>query len=491
MRVVVTGASGNAGTSVLHALEHEPAVESVLGVARRMPELSLPKVEWARADVSRDELVPHFRGADAVVHLAWLIQPSRDAARRSATNVAGKRRVFEAVGRGGRSGARLRLVGRRYSPGPKDRASTRAGPTAASGPRSTRATRRRWSGCSTSSRRSPVRADGRLRPGLIFKRDAARNPAAVRRAASAEPARAPGPLPVVPDAPRLRFQAVHSHDVGDAYRLAVVGDARGAFNVAAEPVLDPAALGELLGARPVPVRGEVLRAATALSWRARLQPSPEAGSTWRSACRSWTPPVRGGARLGAAPRGRRGAARTARRHARWRGLPNPAAGPRRFAIARAADRRRRALSRLTRLLTTVIGSYPQPDWLIDREKLRGSLPAARAHAGAVARRGARTSPRRRTTPPRSRSATRSAPASTSSPTARSAARATPTASRPRSRASTSTTRRWSRAAPAARTRCRAIVGKVRRTRAVEVDDLRFLRATPTARSRSRCPARSR
>src|SRR3954452_10841873 len=26
------------------------------------------------------------------------------------------------------------------------------------------------------------------------------------------------------------------------------------------------------------------------------------------------------------------------------------------------------------MLTTVIGSYPQPDWLIDRERLRGSLP---------------------------------------------------------------------------------------------------------------------
>ncbi len=26
------------------------------------------------------------------------------------------------------------------------------------------------------------------------------------------------------------------------------------------------------------------------------------------------------------------------------------------------------------LATTVIGSYPQPDWLIDRDKLRGSLP---------------------------------------------------------------------------------------------------------------------
>ena len=32
------------------------------------------------------------------------------------------------------------------------------------------------------------------------------------------------------------------------------------------------------------------------------------------------------------------------------------------------------------LPTTVIGSYPQPDWLIDRERLRGSLPPrVRAH----------------------------------------------------------------------------------------------------------------
>ena len=26
------------------------------------------------------------------------------------------------------------------------------------------------------------------------------------------------------------------------------------------------------------------------------------------------------------------------------------------------------------LLTTVVGSYPQPDWLVDKSKLRGRLP---------------------------------------------------------------------------------------------------------------------
>ena len=83
-----------------------------------------------------------------------------------------------------------------------------------------------------------------------------------------------GLIPFVPDTPRLRFQAVHSYDIGEAYRLAVTGDARGPYNVAAEPVVDPIALGRLLHARKVPVPEVVLRGAAALTWKLRLQPSP-------------------------------------------------------------------------------------------------------------------------------------------------------------------------------------------------------------------------
>ena len=56
--------------------------------------------------------------------------------------------------------------------------------------------------------------------------------------------------------------------------LAALADVRGAFNVAAEPVLDPAVLAEALGARPVPMRPGVLRALADASWRLRLQPAP-------------------------------------------------------------------------------------------------------------------------------------------------------------------------------------------------------------------------
>jgi len=81
-------------------------------------------------------------------------------------------------------------------------------------------------------------------------------------------------IPIVPAMDRLRFQAVHSLDVGEAYHRAVVSDARGAFNVAAEPVLDPPELGRLLGAKPVPVSPRVLRGVVAASWKLRLQPTP-------------------------------------------------------------------------------------------------------------------------------------------------------------------------------------------------------------------------
>jgi nucleoside-diphosphate-sugar epimerase len=81
-------------------------------------------------------------------------------------------------------------------------------------------------------------------------------------------------LPVVPRTDRLVFQAVHADDVAEAYRRVIAErDVRGAFNIAADPVLDPDELGRLLHARPVAVPARLLRAAAQLTWRARLQPA--------------------------------------------------------------------------------------------------------------------------------------------------------------------------------------------------------------------------
>jgi nucleoside-diphosphate-sugar epimerase len=114
----------------------------------------------------------------------------------------------------------------------------------------------------------------RTRPGLIFKADAATEirrlfagpllPRALLR---------PGLIPVVPDVPRLRFQAVHSLDVADAYRRALFSDVRGAFNLAADPPIGPRELAEILQARRVKLPRAVLRGAAAATFALRLQPS--------------------------------------------------------------------------------------------------------------------------------------------------------------------------------------------------------------------------
>jgi nucleoside-diphosphate-sugar epimerase len=85
----------------------------------------------------------------------------------------------------------------------------------------------------------------------------------------------PGRLPVVPLPAGLRFQAMHGEDAGEAYRLALLSDARGAYNVAADPIIDGEALGKLMEARAVQLPKQAVSAAMAGAWRLRLIPSDE------------------------------------------------------------------------------------------------------------------------------------------------------------------------------------------------------------------------
>ncbi|HSJ73221.1 MAG TPA: NAD-dependent epimerase/dehydratase family protein [Miltoncostaeaceae bacterium] len=275
MRVVITGATGNVGTALVRALLADERVERIVGIARRAPDIRPRRTTWEALDVARDDLRPAFDGADAVVHLAWEIQPSRDLRALWRTNVLGSRRVFDAAAEAG-AGALVHAssVGV-YSPGPKDRAVDESWPregtpTSDYAVHKAEAERR----LDQVERAAPGMRVVRMRPGLCFSREAATG---VRRlfAGHLLPARLvrPSRIPRVPDIPGLRFQAVHSDDVAQAYRLAITKDVSGPFNVAAEPVLDPPALAEALGARTLFVPAGVARRAISLTWRLRLQPT--------------------------------------------------------------------------------------------------------------------------------------------------------------------------------------------------------------------------
>ena len=276
MRIVVTGATGNVGTSLLRALGRDDRVEEIVGIARRMPRWQPPRTRWVQADITTTPLEPIFRGADAVVHLAWLIQPSRDLRELESVNVTGSQRVFEAAAAAGAALVHASSIGA-YSPGPKDRRVDESWPTdgipSSFYARHKAACERALDGLEA---RHPELRVARLRPALVFKREAAQE---IRRLFAGpflpSPLLRPSLIPVLPVVDRLVLQAVHADDVAEAYRLvATDAGARGAYNVAAEPVLGPRELGDLLGARPVRVPAKALRAAADLTWRARLQPTP-------------------------------------------------------------------------------------------------------------------------------------------------------------------------------------------------------------------------
>src|SRR2546423_2842203 len=226
MKVVVTGATGNVGTAVLRSLESDERIREVVGIARRRPALRLAKVTWLQADVARADLRPHLAGADAVVHLAWLIQPSRDERVTHMVNVEGSARVFEAAADAGVGALVYASSVGAYSPGPKDRLVDESWPT--EGIASSFYARHKAAVERILDALEAAHPDvrvARLRPRPLLQREAASE---IRRLFA-------GPLlpnallrrgliPVVPRLARLRFQAVHSHDVGDAYRAAVVAE---------------------------------------------------------------------------------------------------------------------------------------------------------------------------------------------------------------------------------------------------------------------------
>src|SRR3954454_10110362 len=276
MKVVVTGATGNVGTSTVRALSESPEIDAIVGVARREPTWKPPKTSWVEANVLTADLGTLFEGADAVIHLAWAIQPSRDAVTLERINVEGSRRVFEAVAAAGvRKLVYASSVGV-YSRGPKDREVDEAWPTEGT-PTSF------YSRHKVAVERQLDRFEAgnpevrvvRLRPALIFKDEAATE---IRRLFV-------GPflpnfllrrglLPALPRIQRLRFQAVHSEDVGRAYLQAVSSDVDGAFNIAAEPPLSPEEMAERIGVRSFPVPARVVRKLADMSWKLRLQPTP-------------------------------------------------------------------------------------------------------------------------------------------------------------------------------------------------------------------------
>ncbi len=274
MRIAVTGATGNIGSALLRHLtasgEHQ-----IVGLARRLPEVAPAGVEWRSVDLTHDDavdiLADAFRGADAVVHLAWGFQPSHDLRYLESLGPGGTRRVLDAIAVADVPHlVHLSSVGA-YSPKEDDEPVDESWPTG--GVPSSRYSVHK----AAAERLLDAYQDGghdtiitRLRPGIVGQRSA--GSALLRYGVPAlVPRQVLDHVPVLPLDRRLRIPMVHADDVADAIARVLERRAAGPFNLAAEPPLTTDRIADVLGARPVHVPSGVLRAAMSLAWHARLQ----------------------------------------------------------------------------------------------------------------------------------------------------------------------------------------------------------------------------
>jgi len=278
MRIVITGATGNVGSRLVAALIDDPSVESVVAVARRRPTTAATtsqRVEWVTADVAADDLGPALSGADCVIHLAWLFQPTHRPDMTWRSNAVGTARLLDAAGRADVRAVVVASSIAAYSPRTSLTPVTEDWPThgasSASYAREKAYVERLLDAFEAG--RSGCRVV-RMRPAFIFQRAAATQqrrlfagpllPGAVVR---------PTLVPRLPVPRGLHLQALHADDAAQAFRLAATLPVSGAFNLAADPVLHPDDLAALLDAKAVQVPPRLLRPLVTAAWSAHLVPA--------------------------------------------------------------------------------------------------------------------------------------------------------------------------------------------------------------------------
>jgi UDP-glucose 4-epimerase len=276
MRIVITGASGNVGTALLLRLGASGA-HQLVGISRRPPPYAPPYswAHWECIDVGHDDapnkLGSTFAGADAVVHLAWLIQPSRQREIMRRTNVDGTAAVVQAAIDAGVGHLVHQSSIGAYSPG-HGRTVDESWPTEGIATSTYSVDKAAAERIVSSAEQACLVT--RVRPALIMQDAAASEitryfigpfvPQAMLRRRVVRFA----PLPNA-----LAFQLVHADDVAAAIDLLLTTRAGGAFNVAAAPVIDRTAFRGVFGGVGPSFPPAVIRAAASLTWHARLQPT--------------------------------------------------------------------------------------------------------------------------------------------------------------------------------------------------------------------------
>ena len=284
--IAVTGPTGEIGAAAVEALEREPKVGRILGMARRPfdpAERGWRKTEYRQGDILDESAVRDFVAeAAVVVHLAYLIMGSRQESRR--INLAGTRNVFEATV-GARRPQRLvytsSVAAYGYhadNPVPL----TEDVPAKGSPEHYYSEQKAECEQLLTEITAGAGLDVYVLRPCIVagphataladnmpWRKVSDRLPDAVVKLLGA----APGLRPIIPD-PGIPLQLVHHDDVAAAIAAAVLGNGRpGAYNLAGDGVVTLTEVAHALGALAVPVPQALAAAASGVLARLPLVPA--------------------------------------------------------------------------------------------------------------------------------------------------------------------------------------------------------------------------
>ncbi|OBJ03155.1 epimerase [Mycobacterium sp. 1482292.6] len=280
--VAVTGPTGEIGISAVTALEREPAVDAIIGMARRPFDPSSRgwlKTTYQQGDILDREAVDALVArADVVIHLAFIIMGSRDESAR--VNLQGTRNLFEATVAAERP---RRLV---YTSSVAAYGYHSDNPVPLTEDVAPRGSAEHYyseqkAACEALladiTKDSPLEVFV-LRPCIVA------GPKATALADAMPWNQLPGPVravvkavpvlkPVVPD-PGYPLQLVHHDDVATAIALAATAPAPpGVYNIAGDGVVTVADVARALGGRPVRVPAVAATAASAAISRVPRVPS--------------------------------------------------------------------------------------------------------------------------------------------------------------------------------------------------------------------------
>ncbi len=253
MKIIVTGGAGQLGTLVLRRLLTDSAITQVVSLDVRPPIVASEKLTHVIADVRNPDLARHFQGAEAVIHLAFIV--TRVIARDDfeSINVFGSKNVFtQAYAAGVRQFVYASSVAA-YGVVDRTDVVTEATPRV-------RDARFPYAACKYDVEEfldewEAAHTDvvvARMRPSVLMGGRIEHN-LGVALKQRVLPA-LPRPIPMVWD-----------EDVADAFLLALKKKAKGAFTLSCDHALNGAELAAAAGLTLLPMPEGILRATLALS----------------------------------------------------------------------------------------------------------------------------------------------------------------------------------------------------------------------------------